>query len=374
MFTSKFRVLIAILIIAGFPACMSRSAMPTPTLIPTIPPLPTASSVVTTKSPPKVTPTSTMPVPVVADDKRIIASIDVGNSPGRMAIGDGYLWVIAGNSVVRIDPQTAQVVVKPIPVTVPEEAGLEAIVLGQEALWVSIVGWGDIDRRNANDSVLRIDPQTGETMATIKVQRGPMSLAYTPGSVWVVNFGLSARTVRRIDTKTNQLIDEPITTGLAPYGMDVGDGPVWVVNHDDGTLTRIDPGTHQVIANIQLPKEPHRVAVGEGAIWVGNWHDNSISRIDPQTNQVIGEPIPIGYHAGNIAAGYGNVWVTSDYRGVQAVPAPFPEHTVLVRIDPETNKVVDTIPLGGHPVDVEVTEGAVWVSIQNPDFVLKIRP
>ena len=28
----------------------------------------------------------------------------------------------------------------------------------------------------------------------------------------------------------------------------------------------------------------------------------------------------------------------------------------------------------GHPVDVEVTEEAVWVSIQNPDYVLKIQP
>jgi YVTN family beta-propeller protein len=291
-----------------------------------------------------------------------------------MAVENGYLWVIAGGSIVQIDPQTNQVVGKPIPVTIPAEANLEAIAVSQDAVWVSMVGWGDIDRRNGIDSVLRIDPQTGETLATIQVRRGPMSLAYTPGTVWVVNFGLSARTVSRIDSKTNQLMDEPVTTGYAPYGMTVGDGSVWVVNHDDGTLTRIDPMTNQVVANIPLPAEPHRVSFGEGAAWVGNWHDNSISRIDPQTNQVVGEPIPIGYHAGNIAAGYGNVWVTSDYRGVDAFPAPFPEHVVLVRIDPKTNQVVDTIPLGGHPVDVEVTEDAVWVSIQNPDLVLRIRP
>jgi virginiamycin B lyase len=291
-----------------------------------------------------------------------------------MAVENGYLWVIAGDSVVRIDPQTNQVVGKPIPVTIPEESNLEAITVSQDAVWVSMVGWGDIDRRNSIDSVLRVDPQTGETLATIQVRRGPMSLVYTPGIVWVVNFGLSARTVSRIDSKTSQLMDEPVTTGYAPYGMTVGDGSVWVVNHDDGTLTRIDPETNQVITNIPLPAEPHRVAFGEGAAWVGNWHDNSISRVDPQTNQVVGEPIPIGYHAGNIAAGYGNVWVTSDYRGVDAFPAPFPEHVVLVRIDPKTNKVVNTIPLGGHPVDVEVTEDAVWVSVQNPDLVLRIRP
>jgi len=87
--------------------------------------------------------------------------------------------------------------------------------------------------------------------------------------------------------------------------MAVGDGSLWVVNHDDGTLTRIDHGTNQVIATIPLSAEPHRVAFGEEAVWVGNWHDHSVSRIDPQTNQVVGEPIPIGFHTGNIAAGYG---------------------------------------------------------------------
>ena len=312
--------------------------------------------------------------PAPPDKEQILVSIDVGGPPGAMALGNGYLWVIAGHSVVRIDPQTNQVAGKPIPVPVPEKVELPAIIVNQDALWVSVVGCCDSDRPSDIDSVIRIDPQTGEALASIRVARGPMSLALTPGLVWVVNFGLSADTVSRIDTKTNQLLDEQVTTGYAPYSMDVGDGSLWVINHDDGTLTRIDPKTSQVIANIPLPAEPHRVASGEGAVWVGNWHDSSVSRIDPQTNQVVGEPIPIGYHTGNIAAGGGNVWVTSDYRGMQAFPAPFAGHTVLVQIDPETDKVVDTISLGSYPVDVEVTEGAVWVSIQNPDRVLKIQP
>jgi YVTN family beta-propeller protein len=375
VFTSKSGFLLAILIMAGFNGCMSSFPnLPPAISTVTVTPFPTATPVTPTWTPVILPPSPTAFVPQVPDDKRIIASIDVGKAPRTMAVEGGYLWVIANDSIVRIDPQTNQVVGKPIPVTIPEEANLEAIVVSQYAVWVSMVGWGDIDRRNGIDSVLRIDPQTGEILATIQVRRGPMSLAYTPGIVWVVNFGLSARTVSRIDSKTNQLMDEPVTTGYAPYGMTVGDGSVWVVNHDDGTLTRIDPETNQIVANIPLPAEPHRVSFGEGAVWIGNWHDHSISRIDPQTNQVVGEPILIGYHAGNIAAGYGNVWVTSDYRGVEAFPAPFPEHTVLVRIDPNTNQVVDTIPIGGHPVDVEVTEDAVWVSIQNPDLVLKIRP
>ena len=289
-----------------------------------------------------------------------------------MAVGNGYLWVIVGNSIVQIDPQTDQVIGKPIPVTVPRTAIMEAIVVGEDALWVSIVNGGNIGVPNDVDSVVRIDPQTGKTIARIKVRRGPVSLAYTPGFVWAANWG--AHLVSVIDTKTNQLAGEPLKIGAAPYSMAVGDGSLWIVNHDDGTVTRLDPETYQIIADITSHWEPHRVAFGENAVWVGNWHDLSVSRIDPQTNQFVGDPIPVSYAAGSIAAGDGNVWVTSDYRGIEAFPEAFTDHTVLIRIDPKTNTVIDTIPLGGHPVDVEVIEGAVWVSIQQPDVVLKIRP
>jgi streptogramin lyase len=311
-------------------------------------------------------------VPPVPDDKRIVASIDPGAAPWNMALDDGILWAIAGNSIVQIDPRTDRVVGKPIPVTVPRTARLEAIVVGEDALWVSIINGGNIGVPNDIDSIVRIDPETGETVARIKVRRGPASLAYTPGVVWVANWG--AHLISRIDTKTNQLAGEPFRTGAAPYSMAVGDESLWIVNHDDGIVTRLDPSTNQIIADIRSHWEPHRVAFGEGAVWVGNWHDLSVSRIDPQTNQIVGAPIPIRYAAGNIAAGDGSVWVTSDYRGMDAFPEPFPDHTVLIRIDPKTNTVVDTIPLGGHPVDVKLTEDAVWVSIQHPDRILKIQP
>jgi DNA-binding beta-propeller fold protein YncE len=122
------------------------------------------------------------------------------------------------------------------------------------------------------------------------------------------------------------------------------------------------------VADIPVPSEPHRVAYGAGAAWVGNWHDNSVSRIDPTTNRVVGSPIPIGFHhAGNLVVGADGVWVTSDYR-VDAAP----EDVVVVRIDPQTNRAVETIAVGGHPIDVAATGGAVWVSVANPGTVLRI--
>jgi YVTN family beta-propeller protein len=283
-----------------------------------------------------------------------------------MAVGDGFIWVISGGSVVQIDPKTNQVVGKPIPAGVQFESD---VVFSEGALWVSIVGSGDLGAPNDRDAVARIDPETGETVATIKVSRGPVSLAVTPGVIWVVNFGMNGDSVTKIDAKTNQIIGEPIQTGRAPISMAIGDGSVWIANHDAGTLSRIDPNTDQVMANINVPSEPHRITFGEGSVWVSNWHDNSVSRIDPKTNQLVGEPIPIGFPAGNIVAGLGSVWVSSDYR----VEGDLTD-VVVVRIDPQTNQAVEVIPVGGHPIDVAVTEDAIWISVQNPDMVLRINP
>jgi YVTN family beta-propeller protein len=65
--------------------------------------------------------------------------------------------------------------------------------------------------------------------------------------------------------------------------------------------------------------------------------------------------------------GAGDLWVTSDYRVDAAA-----EDVVVVRIDPQTNRAVETIPVGGHPIDVAATKGAIWVSVADPGRLLRI--
>jgi YVTN family beta-propeller protein len=182
------------------------------------------------------------------------------------------------------------------------------------------------------------------------------------------NAGAGGDSVARIDPRTNLLVGRPVRTGASPQSLAVGGGSLWVANHDARTVTRIDPASGKVVADIPVGSEPHRVAYGAGAAWVGNWHDNSVSCIDPHTNRVVGAPIPIGaHHAGNLVVGAGSVWVTSDYRVDAAA-----EDVVVVRIDPQANRAVETISVGGHPMDVAATEGAMWVSVADPGTVLRI--
>jgi YVTN family beta-propeller protein len=319
----------------------------------------TPSTPRSTQSPP--TPTGTT---VPAFDRGRFAAVIPLPGAGPMTVAHGVLWVLdAAGRVVRINPATSRVVGKPL--RVPADAA--AIAVAQGALWVTRVAPGDLGAPG-KDAVTRVDLATGRMVATVTVGRAPLDLAATPGAVWVTNSGGGGDRVARIDPQTNRLVGRPVRTGASPQSLAVGGGSLWVANHDAGTVTRIDQASGKVLADIPVPSEPHRVAYGAGAVWVGNWHDNSVSRIDPATNRVVGSPIPIGaHHAGNLVVGAGGVWVTSDYRVDGAA-----EDVVVVRIDPQANRAVETIAVGGHPIDVAATPGAVWVSVANPGTLLRI--
>ena len=316
-------------------------------------------------------PGSTPPPPAPTDAGTTVPAFDRGRFaaviplPGArsLAVADGVLWVLASGTVVRVDPATNRVVGEPL--RVPADA--EAIAVGQGALWVAGVAPGDL-ATPGDDAVTRIDLASGRTVATIPVGRAPLDLAATPGAVWATNAGGGGDSVARIDPQTNRLAGRPVRTGASPQSLAAGGGSLWVANHDAATVTRIDLASGKVLADIPVPSEPHRVAYGAGAAWVGNWHDSSVSRIDPATNRVVGSPIPIGsHHAGNLVVGAGSVWVTSDYR-----PEAAAEDVVVVRIDPRTNRAVETIAVGGHPIDVAATQDAIWVSVADPGRLLRI--
>ncbi len=106
---------------------------------------------------------------------------------------------------------------------------------------------------------------------------------------------------------------------------------------------------------------PTAVAAGEGAYWVTNADGHSVSRIDPGTNAVV-ETIPVGNGPSGIATGAGAVWVVNSLDGT------------VSRIDPGTNTVVQTIPVGGGPLGIVYAAGSVWVANTGDGRITRIDP
>lgn len=119
------------------------------------------------------------------------------------------------------------------------------------------------------------------------------------------------------------------------------------------------PPAGKVVATISAPSVGG-IAVGGGAVWVANLNPLTITRIDPETNAVAAT-IPLGepdflFGPTRLAYGHGSLWVLEG------------KSSNVLRIDPETNLVSTTIPLGTPtqgstaPLGIVVTPDAVWVA------------
>jgi DNA-binding beta-propeller fold protein YncE len=64
---------------------------------------------------------------------------------------------------------------------------------------------------------------------------------------------------------------------------------MWVSNFGDGTVSRIDPETNEVISVTGLPAgNPQGLSAALGSMWVGSTTEGEVYRIDPTTNAVDG--------------------------------------------------------------------------------------
>jgi virginiamycin B lyase len=156
-----------------------------------------------------------------------------------------------------------------------------------------------------------------------------------------------------------------------PDWLAEGFGSIWVSRTDPegggNMLDRIDPATNEVVASIELGRNPcHGVAVEFGSVWVPTCIDQRIDRVDPDTNSVI-ESIEIPLHredGSRMAADFGALWIVS----------PNPKGgDVLARIDPSTGGV-DRIPLPTPSTEVVTGFGSVWVVSPDGGVVHRVDP
>jgi YVTN family beta-propeller protein len=133
-----------------------------------------------------------------------------------IAFGLGSLWLVnrAANSVIEVDPTTIR---RLRDITVGRKPS--ALAIGANAVWVA----------NADDdTVTRIAiPGRGQapTLTHIPVGDGPVDVAVGEGGVWVAN--QLGRSVSRIDPKTGDVV-ATIDVGNQPQGIAAADGAVWV--------------------------------------------------------------------------------------------------------------------------------------------------
>jgi hypothetical protein len=262
----------------------------------------------------------------------------VGDSP-ELAVGAGSVWISpgefsdpTGDLVLRVDPRTKRVVDR-IPVDSP--TGLD---FGFGSVWVTrkvtSAGYGTLSR---------IDPQTGEVVAKIDVDRGAVDVAVDESSeaVWVAGQGYNKpenNKLSRVDPETNRVVAEiPIRADARDGGADnvaVGEGEVWVSSADK--LLKVNPETNEVAGMVSVGADDgpralvSHVAVYGGGVWAmgqawirrehpkpgrSKWMPAfRLVRVDPSTMHVVASEYLTPFYnvaPGALAAGGGYVWFSS---------------------------------------------------------------
>src|ERR1700731_2515069 len=119
-----------------------------------------------------------------------------------------------------------------------------------------------------------------------------------------------------------------------PDWMVVTEDAVWVTSSNVNHVVRLDAATNRATLVVTIDKPCSGLAAGFGAIWVPSCGAHTLVRVDPQTGKIVAQ-IPAGPadSEGGITTGDGSVWMVTSKEGL------------LVRVDPQTNKVVTKIAI-----------------------------
>jgi streptogramin lyase len=219
-----------------------------------------------------------------------------GRGVGGMTSAYGLVWAAFNPQRVlrRFDPRTGRDAGAPL--TIPHRS--QSLAAGGGSLWSAGVD------PNGKSSVVRIDP-TGPRVEEV-LPISAHSIAARGDTAWVVSDGgrrlykVKPNPIRRVQT---------ITTGEDPDGVAVGAGAVWVANHGEDTVLRLDLRTHKT-SYIHVPDGPAKIAVRGNVVWVTCVDGDRIARIDSRTHHTVTPTTRLAGDPYGIVIGDGLLWVT----------------------------------------------------------------
>ncbi|TMC63201.1 MAG: hypothetical protein E6J16_09910, partial [Chloroflexota bacterium] len=142
------------------------------------------------------------------------------------------------------------------------------------------------------DGLVQLDASTRRVIQTIPTGTRGNQIAIGEGYVWQVSY--TRRTLKRIDSRTQQVISYGTLDGAPPVGVAIGDHAIWVATaYGSKSLLRFDPRTLQFTPAIEVASGLQSIAFGANSVWVTDKNDDAAYRIDPLTARVVAR-IPVG--------------------------------------------------------------------------------
>lgn len=229
------------------------------------------------------------------------------SDPGAIVYRDGTVWVgSSGGLVQRLDASARTLI--------------DSIELPMDVWWLSAAGHGVYAMDAERGLVTRHDPQTGEVLATYDppdrihaMAAGPDAVAVHTGDRREVHFYAPGATESRV-----------VTAEIGGGDMVPGFGSFWIY-HPDGRLLRVNTGSAQIDAEIDMDADLYfpAIAIGNDAVWLTALETRELIRVDPTADEIVAR-IPVNGSPEAVTVHGDAVWVA------------LPQDDAVVRIDPDS--------------------------------------
>jgi glutamine cyclotransferase len=158
----------------------------------------------------------------VATGERIVAidpvdgstrrSIDIAAHAGT-AFDGTHLYQIAESVICKIDPQTGQVLAT---IPAPGNGGDSGLAWAEGSLWV-----GEYRARRIHE----IDPATGAIRRTLESNRFVTGVTWVDGELWHATWENDESELRRIDARSGEVLESlALPAGINVSGLESDDG------------------------------------------------------------------------------------------------------------------------------------------------------
>ena len=183
-----------------------------------------------------------------------IKRVTVGQDPTDVVAAYGGVWVVNGDAVGKVDPETNELALNKF---IPTDEGAQGIAAGGNCDLGRLRDRPGRRRDRSEHALGRRQDQGREPADCGRLRRG-RSMGQRGGC-------RSGAADRPREAQGARAPDPGRVRARRPRR---GRGAVWVANQFEYTVSRIDPATNKVVATIKVGIQPTDVAIGEGAMWV----------------------------------------------------------------------------------------------------------
>jgi YVTN family beta-propeller protein len=245
--------------------------------------------------------------------------------------------------------------------TVPDRSrGLFGLVGGRAAAWLLGGTVIFVAAIAAAAFFLLLGDDRPEISAPIAIGSPPLRLDAGPKAIWVTSEGDG--TLTKLDPETGEVLGSPRRLGKGVSGVAVGRNWTWVTNPRRGLLLRLDPRSGRVLRETRIPGEPGPLALGGERVWLADLQGRGVSDVAAETARLDRAGLPPQAPGLRLAWGADGLWVAIADAGV------------VRRIDPNDLVATEPIRVGRGPAGVTVAGGFVWVANSRSGTVSKVDP